>query len=196
MGFGEAIKKCLGSYATFEGRARRREFWWFYLFINLVQFVAMIVCYVLIFAALAPMFSQVDANGVLPDDAYQDVWWWLIAVAGVLAIGIGVALWIPFLAVSARRLHDMGQTGHWLWLNLASLGIVPIIMAFFDSQPHDNRWGPDPKASERVQAWAPQYPAAQGQAQAQGQPGQPVQQAQPMQQTQPGEQPPTPGAWG
>lgn len=29
MGFLEAVKACFGKYATFEGRARRSEYWWF-----------------------------------------------------------------------------------------------------------------------------------------------------------------------
>ena len=31
MNFVEAVKTCLSKYATFNGRARRSEFWWFYL---------------------------------------------------------------------------------------------------------------------------------------------------------------------
>ena len=31
MGFVEAIKTCFQKYANFKGRARRSEFWWFYL---------------------------------------------------------------------------------------------------------------------------------------------------------------------
>lgn len=32
MGFGTAIRTCFTNYATFTGRARRSEFWWFLLF--------------------------------------------------------------------------------------------------------------------------------------------------------------------
>ena len=34
MDFVQAIKSCLGQYATFSGRATRSEFWWFFLFIK------------------------------------------------------------------------------------------------------------------------------------------------------------------
>ena len=37
MDFVQAIKSCLGQYATFSGRATRSEFWWFFLFQVLVM---------------------------------------------------------------------------------------------------------------------------------------------------------------
>jgi len=39
MGFGQAISTCLSNYANFNGRARRSEFWWFWLFVVIVQVV-------------------------------------------------------------------------------------------------------------------------------------------------------------
>ena len=39
MSFGEAIKVCFQKYATFSGRARRSEYWYFYLFTFLVSLV-------------------------------------------------------------------------------------------------------------------------------------------------------------
>ena len=39
MSFGEAIKSCFSQYATFSGRARRSEYWYFFLFNFLVSFV-------------------------------------------------------------------------------------------------------------------------------------------------------------
>jgi uncharacterized membrane protein YhaH (DUF805 family) len=40
MSFGEAIRACLRKYAEFTGRARRSEFWWFFLFTLIVESVA------------------------------------------------------------------------------------------------------------------------------------------------------------
>lgn len=37
MGFGQAVRTCLGKYGTFSGRASRSEFWWFYLFTTIVS---------------------------------------------------------------------------------------------------------------------------------------------------------------
>ena len=37
MTFGESIRTCFSKYATFEGRASRSEYWWFFLFNFLVS---------------------------------------------------------------------------------------------------------------------------------------------------------------
>ena len=37
MSFGEAIKTCFKKYATFSGRARRSEYWWFALFTHILS---------------------------------------------------------------------------------------------------------------------------------------------------------------
>lgn len=141
MGFTDAVRSSMRQYATFEGRARRSEFWYFYLFYFLVALAGGAV--VLVVALLTVGLSSAGGN---------DPAGWAIAIY-LVAIGLWMlsmfALYIPIYAVWARRLHDMGQTGHWLWLNLVSLGIVPLIMAFMDSERGPNRWGPDPKAAER-----------------------------------------------
>jgi uncharacterized membrane protein YhaH (DUF805 family) len=43
MTFGESIRTCLLKYATFEGRATRSEYWFFFLFTLLVPMAASIV---------------------------------------------------------------------------------------------------------------------------------------------------------
>ncbi len=179
MGFGQAIKSGFANYATFTGRARRAEFWLFYLFtvfVGIFGIGLVILTAVVAFSTVQPGSSP----GAGPLIAY------FIAL-GLYMIGM-LALSIPIYAAWARRLHDMGQTGHWLWLNFASLGIVPLVMAFMDSQPGPNQWGPDPKAAERPAGYG--YPQ-QGQPQY-GQPqyGQPQYgQVPPPPQAQ---QPPTP----
>lgn len=59
-----------------------------------------------------------------------------------------LAVLLPALAVSVRRLHDTGRAGWWLLLFLLPL-IGPIILIVFwvqDSNPGDNAFGPNPKA--------------------------------------------------
>ena len=43
VGFGEAIGTCFSKYVTFSGRARRPEYWWFFLFVVIVSFAASLV---------------------------------------------------------------------------------------------------------------------------------------------------------
>ena len=173
VGIQEAVRTCFSKFATFEGRARRAEYWMFYLFLQIIGVIGYFI--LMVVGIVSGMFvsSQTDPSpaGMLP--------FVIVAILWFLAM---LVLMIPFLAVSARRLHDMGQTGHWLWLTLAGLSIVPVIMAFFDSEWGPNRWGEDPKAAERAMQAHPPYGYAQQQY-GHGQPqyGQPQQQyAQPQ----------------
>lgn len=72
-------------YAQFSGRAPRAEYWWFYLATIMIGFVAEIL------------------DGSLSSD---DVGW--------LSLVINLALIIPSIAVTVRRLHDTNKSGWWL----------------------------------------------------------------------------------
>jgi uncharacterized membrane protein YhaH (DUF805 family) len=57
-----------------------------------------------------------------------------------------LAVLIPSLAVSVRRLHDTGRSGWWILLGIIPLlGLVVLFFAAQDSQPGDNQYGPNPK---------------------------------------------------
>ena len=84
MGFVEAIKTCFSKYATFSGRARRPEYWWFFLFTFILG---------------------------------------LIPVVGVIS---GLVCLIPSLAVSWRRMHDIGKPGYASLLGLAGLAVAAV----------------------------------------------------------------------
>ncbi|MDR2140905.1 MAG: DUF805 domain-containing protein [Deltaproteobacteria bacterium] len=109
-------------FATFEGRARRREFWMFVLWAHLLVLVLVLV-------GIGLGFIVPFAGG-------------LFLVLTLLAC---LAMTVPSLALWTRRLHDMGQPGWWLLLNIPGLGFIPLIMALVDSQPGDNQFGPNPK---------------------------------------------------
>ena len=66
---------------------------------------------------------------------------------GILSGIYSLAVLIPSIAVSVRRLHDTNHSGWWLLINLLPL-IGTIILVFFlvrDSQPGQNQYGPNPK---------------------------------------------------
>jgi len=113
---------CLKKYAVFEGRARRREYWFFVLFAVLIHIVLNIV------DRMLGMYSAENAIGLL---------------GGIF----GLAILIPSLAVGARRLHDTGRSGWWLLIGLVPLiGFIVLIVFFvLDSQPGTNQYGPNPK---------------------------------------------------
>ncbi len=80
----------------------------------------------------------------------------IISVAlSVLSFGIletlyALAVFIPSMAVSVRRLHDTGRSGWWLLVGLVPfIGILVLIYFFvLDSQPGSNQYGPNPKMGE------------------------------------------------
>jgi len=112
----------LKNYAGFSGRARRKEYWMFVLFNIIFAIAAMI---------LDNIFG-IAMKGV----GYGPIYGlYLLAVI------------IPGLAVAVRRLHDVGKSG---WMILISL--IPIVGAIWllilmvrDSNPGENKYGPNPK---------------------------------------------------
>ena len=114
----EALKK----YATFEGRARRKEYWFFVLFNVLAIIVLEILDVVL------GTFSKETGLGLL---------------SGLYAI----AVLLPSLAVIVRRLHDTDRSGWWILIEFIPLigGLVLLIFTLLDSTPGSNRFGPSPK---------------------------------------------------
>jgi len=87
MGFKDAISYCFRNYVGFSGRAARSEYWYWVLFILLLQIVAWLIDMTLF---------GFNTTGV--------------PVMILLAI---LATLLPSVAVSARRLHDIDRSGWW-----------------------------------------------------------------------------------
>lgn len=113
MSFGGAIASVFSKYADFSGRARRSEYWWFYLFMFIVGCVVVWI----------PVLPILWSFGIL----------------------------IPNLAVSVRRLHDIGKSGwNMLFLLIPLVGVVLLIIWFCkDSDSGTNEYGPSPKRKSR-----------------------------------------------
>jgi uncharacterized membrane protein YhaH (DUF805 family) len=122
MAFPDAVKICFNKYVDFSGRARRSEYWWWFLFTVLVSIVASIIDSIL---------GTRNGSGT--------------GVIGGLA---DLALLLPSLAVGARRLHDTGRSGFWLflWL-LPCIGWIILIIFFVMDSQGDNKYGPSPKGA-------------------------------------------------
>ena len=107
MPFPEAIKSCLRQYVGFRGRATRAEYWWWVL--------GTVVVSILLFIVDGIIF------GFGPDSsaAFQPLF--------------GLATLLPGLAVAARRLHDIGQTGWWqlVWYSIAHVAWIPVVVSIF-----------------------------------------------------------------
>ncbi len=136
MGLVEAVKSVFGNYATFSGRARRSEYWFFYLFNLITVFVFMIV---------ASIIGAIFGGGKGAAGG--------LAVGYVLYILYGLAAFIPSLAVAVRRLHDTNRSGwNLLWCLLPFVGgIVVLVFMVMDSTPGENQYGANPKANETIE---------------------------------------------
>jgi uncharacterized membrane protein YhaH (DUF805 family) len=106
----------LKDFAKFDGRSRRAEYWQFALF------------YVIASAVVGIIDGVIGDTGIL---------------SGLYALG----MLIPGLAVTVRRLHDTNRSGWWVLLMfLPVIGLIWLfVLLVFDSQPGDNRFGPNPK---------------------------------------------------
>jgi len=71
----------------------------------------------------------------------------ILGTGGVLGIIYSLAVLIPGIAVSVRRLHDTSRSAWWLLIAFVPLigAIVLLVFALQDSTPGPNAWGPNPK---------------------------------------------------
>ena len=84
MDFVQAIKSCLGQYATFSGRAKRSEFWWFFLFQVLVMVATSMLGDVINgIASLALLLPALAVGARRLHDIGRTGWWQLLLLTGI-----------------------------------------------------------------------------------------------------------------
>lgn len=118
----------LKNYAQFSGRARRSEYWYFVLF-NLI------------FAIVAIVLDKILGTNIDP------------LPYGAFYILYVLAVFIPGLAVSVRRLHDIGKSG-WMYFIafIPVVGFIWLLILFFtEGNADSNEYGPNPKAATEVE---------------------------------------------
>lgn len=123
MSMSEAIKSVFNKYATFSGRARRSEYWYWALFTSIIS----IACSILI-------------SIVGQDSGFAT---FISIIEGIWAL----AILVPGLALCWRRLHDIGKSGaYWFFILIPLVGAIMLLVWFCqDSQPGENQYGPNPK---------------------------------------------------
>lgn len=139
IGFFEAIQTCLKKYAIFNGRARRSEFWYFYLFVFIIS-----VC----LSTLASLLS-VHPYDYISEEEYRAA----MLPSNIIRIIFYVAsigLFVPNLSVCIRRLHDVGKSGWFYLLNFIPIigQIILLIWYVKDSDVEANRYGVSPKYAQ------------------------------------------------
>ncbi len=126
MTFFESIKTVFRKYAEFTGRATRPEFWWFALFSFLVSSA--------LSALLPGTWSPGSWNmpGMYDGTGFDASFGWTMAPAINLAGFWGVAVLLPSLAVTVRRLRDTGREWtniFWILLPIAGLIVLIVFLA-------------------------------------------------------------------
>ena len=106
----------LKNYATFDGRARRKEYWYFFLVNTLIS----------IFSGF--VFGVVGALTKHPELAHFSTLY-------------SLATLIPSIAVGIRRMHDTDHSGWWMLCPFYNL-----VLCCMAGNEKPNRFGPDPKA--------------------------------------------------
>lgn len=130
---------CFRKYAVFSGRARRTEYWMFVL-INTLIMIALLLPMAVFAASLDSENSAAtssDANPIIVA---------LFFIFFSVYLLYLLAMFIPMLAVTVRRLHDTGRSGWWYLLNFVPLGNWVLFVFFcLDSEQGDNDYGANPK---------------------------------------------------
>ena len=121
MGFMDAVKNVLlNNYFSFNGRASRSEYWWWFL----AQFI------------MAIPLSFLD--GLVFGWDYSDPTWF----SNIFIL----AMILPNISVLVRRLHDTGRSGWWYFIALVPCVGIIILLVFtiMDGEPHPNQYGDVP----------------------------------------------------
>lgn len=115
-------------YAEFNGRSRRMEYWMFMLIHSVIVLVLCI---------------GVVGFGILKQPIVG-------ATSSLLLGAYSLAVLIPGLAVTARRLHDIDKSGWWILISLVPVvgGIVLLVFTVLDGTHGSNQYGTDPRATE------------------------------------------------
>lgn len=108
-------KVVMENYANFEGRARRKEYWMFFLVNAIISFV----------------LGFIDGFTGLTFGPAQ---------TGILGLVYSLAVIVPSIAVGVRRMHDVGKSGWYILIPIYNL-----VLACTEGEKGTNQYGADPK---------------------------------------------------
>lgn len=112
---------CLKNYFKFSGRATRSEYWYFVLFGLLFSLTAMLIDF-----SIGTFYIE---EGI-----------------GIFSSIYTLAILIPSLAVTVRRLHDTNRSAWWLLISLIPIiGLIVLTVFYCQDSKEDNKYGVNPK---------------------------------------------------
>jgi uncharacterized membrane protein YhaH (DUF805 family) len=133
MTFGQAITNGFTKYASWKGRANRAEFWFWHLFVFIVELPFIIIYNVVTRSELQTAVTARD----WPTFFSVLLGWsfWLLVVVSLVFI-------VPTIAVLIRRLHDIDRSGGWFWIGLvpSAGGIILLVFSLLPGTPGKNRF--------------------------------------------------------
>lgn len=116
-------------YAVFSGRASRKEFWGFYLFYAIISYAISKV------SELCTLSQTMEFQQACEDMEAEEITSVInmvatylseptVLIASIVSIVVSLILYVPFLSISVRRLHDTGSSALGVILGCASLSAV------------------------------------------------------------------------
>ena len=123
--------KVLKQYAEFNGRARRKEYWMFVLFNILISI---------------GLFIFVGIGAVSGSTTIVSIFYGLYTL-------YSLAILLPGIAVTVRRLHDINKSGAYFFIVFIPL-IGPIwllVLMATEGTQGENQYGPDPKGGNEIE---------------------------------------------
>ena len=146
MNFISSIKTCFKKYIDFNGRASRSEFWYFTLLLVFNYFGLLII---------GNYWDESNFYYELSDTLYNSINYLIYG----MFYGLPIICLIPFVSVTIRRIHDIGQSGFVILIFFVGffiafllkseliVRIVFIILGVFLTQKSagKNQFGPIPK---------------------------------------------------
>ena len=135
MGFAEAVKDYFRKYAQFSGRASRSQYWWPALTIWVFNMVLLAVVLTIVIGSMSTASPGPDGT-VEPSAGAMGIAGLLYALMGL----VGLATFLPSLAVAVRRLHDTDRSGWWYLIVFVPI-VGPFILLVFMVM------GPDPRGA-------------------------------------------------
>ncbi|MGO1290732.1 MULTISPECIES: DUF805 domain-containing protein [Brevibacterium] len=140
--FGQAVKRFFKNYVNFKGRASRSEYWFAALFVFLLLLIPGILSGIGAAQTLSAAAGSIDPATGQMNSVAAGGGSVLSMIGGTLSTLIGLALFIPQLAISWRRLHDANLAGPFWFLGLIPFvgGIILIVLMVLPSKPEGQRF--------------------------------------------------------